>query len=299
MSRGILFFASNNDNINYLKIALLNAYMCKKNLGEDTKITVVTSTTSLDWNVDIKNEIEATFDKIIIDDKTTGEDNIRRYSDTQYYSVKDRFINGNRNSAYDLSPYDETLLLDVDFLMLDGSMNAIWGCAEDFLINDAALGLDHLPLDGEEFRLNQTGIKMVWATAIYFKKSERAKMVFDLVSFIKENWEYYKLLYGFGGYLYRNDFAFSIALHILNGFIENEEFKKLPTPFILTSTDRDHIHQVGLNSITIMFNDMGMKHQNHEHAFYITKIKGHNVHIMNKMSLQKFVDEFIGLYKNV
>lgn len=298
MSKGILFFASNNDNINYLKIALLNAYMCKENLGADTKISVVTSSKSLDWNSDIKSEIESVFDKIIIDDKTTGEENIRRYSDTQYYSVQDRFINGNRNSAYTLSPYDETLLLDVDFLMLDSSMNAVWGCEEDFLINDSAIGLDHEPLRGEEFRLNQTGIKMVWATAIYFKKSERAKMVFDLVSFIKERWDYFKLVYGFGGYLYRNDFAFSIALHILNGFLENDEFKKLPTPFILTSTDRDHIHAVGLNNVALMYNDLGMKNQNHEHAFYITKVKGHNIHIMNKMSLQKFADTFIGLYRN-
>jgi hypothetical protein len=298
MSKGILFFASNNDNINYLKIALLNAYMCKKNLGPDTKISVITSTKSLNDCWDIKPEIQAVFDKIIVDDKTTGVENIRRYSDTQYYSVQDKFINGNRNSAYDLSPYEQTLLLDVDFLMLDSSMNAVWDSEEDFLINDAAIGLDHHPLRGEEYRLNQTGIKMVWATAIYFKKTERAKMVFDLVSFIKERWDYYKLLYGFGGYLYRNDFSFSIALHILNGFIENDEFKKLPTPFILTSTDRDHIHAVGPNSLTLMYNDLGMKNQNHEHAFYITKVKGHNVHIMNKMSLQKFVDEFIGHYKN-
>lgn len=298
MSKGILFFASNNDNVNYLKIALLNAYMCKRNLGKDLPISVVTSTRSLDWNSDLKADIESVFDQIIVDDKTTGEDNIRRYSDTQYYHVQDKFINTNRNSAYELSPYDETLLLDVDFLMQDGSMNAVWGCEEDFLINDQAIGLDHQPLRGEEFRLNQTGIKMVWATAIYFKKTDRARMVFDLVAMIKERWDYFKLLYGFGGYLFRNDFAFSIALHILNGFIENDEFKNLPTPFIVTSTDRDHIHKVGKDSITIMYNDMGMKHQNHEHAFYITKIKGHNVHIMNKLSLQKFADELIGLYRD-
>lgn len=298
MSKGILFFASNNDNVNYLKIALLNAYMCKRNLGKDLPISVVTSNRSLDWNSDLKEEIEAVFDQIIIDDLTTGEDNIRRYSDTQYYNVQDKFINTNRNSAYELSPYDETLLLDVDFLMQDSSMNAVWGSEEDFLINDQAIGLDHQPLRGEEFRLNQTGIKMVWATAIYFKKTDRSKMVFDLVSMIKERWDYFKLLYGFGGYLFRNDFAFSIALHILNGFIENDEFKKLPTPFIVTSTDRDHIYKVGKDSITIMYNDTGMKHQNHEHAFYITKIKGHNVHIMNKLSLQKFADELIGLYRD-
>jgi hypothetical protein len=297
MTKGILFFASNNDSINYLKIALANAYMCKKNLG-DIPISVVTSTKSLEWNSDRLEEIEIIFDKIIIDDATTGDTNVRRYSDTQYYSINDRFINLNRASAFTLSPYDETLLLDVDFLMLDGSMNCVWGHEEDFLINDKAIGLDHEPLRGEEFRLNQTGIKMVWATAIYFKKTERAKMVFDLVSLIKERWDYFKLLYGFGGYLFRNDFAFSIALHILNGFLENDEFKKLPVPYILTSTDRDHIFKVSKDSMTLMYNDMGMKHQNHEHAFYITKVKNHNIHIMNKLSLLKFLDELIELYKN-
>jgi hypothetical protein len=293
MTKGILFFATNNDNVNYLKIAILNAKLCKKNLG-DIPISVVTSTYSLN-SVDKNTDLTRLFDKIIIDDKETGEDNIRNYADTQYYRVADKFINGNRNSAYQLSPYDETLLLDVDFLMFDGSMNSIWGCEEDFLINDQALGLDHQPLRGEEFRLNQTGIKMVWATAVYFKKSERAKMVFDLVSLIKERWDYFKLVYGFGGYLYRNDFSFSIALHILNGFLENDEFKKLPTPFILTSTDRDHIHKIHLNGVTMMYNDISMKNHNHDHEFYLTRIKGHNIHIMNKLSLQKFADELIGL----
>jgi hypothetical protein len=298
MSKGILFFASNNDNVNYLKIALANAYLCKKNLGKDLPISVITSTKSLDWNSNIKDELEKVFDQIIVDDKTTGLENIRKYSDTQYYSVPDRFINGNRNSAFTLSPYDQTLLLDVDFMMLDSSMNCVWDNEEDFMINDKAIGLVHQQLRGEEFRLNQTGIKMVWATAIYFKKTDRVKQVFDMVSLIKEQWDYYKLLYGFGGYLYRNDFSFSIALHILNGFLENNEYKKLPTPFILTSTDRDHVHAVGKNSITIMYNDMAMKNQNHEHAFYLTKVKGHNIHIMNKLSLQKFIDQIIEIHRD-
>jgi hypothetical protein len=299
MSQGILFFASNNEHINYIKIALANAYMCKKNMGAETKISVVTSTKSLEWNIDLIDQIESTFDKIIIDDLTTGNDNMRRFSNTQYYSVKDEFINGNRNSAYDRSPYDETLLLDVDLLIQDSSMNCVWGNEEDFLINDLAIGLDHAPLLGEEFRLNPTGIKMVWATAIYFRKTERVQLIFELVSFIKEQWDYFKFLYGFGGYLYRNDFAFSIALHILNGYLENDEFKKLPTPFILTSTDMDQIYSVGMDTITIFYNDLSLKIHEHEHEFYLTKIKGHNVHIMNKLSLMPVLDELIRLYRNV
>lgn len=297
MSKGILFFATNNAKVNYLKIAYTNALMCKRNLGA-LPISVITSSQSIDECPDIKDSFNAIFDQIIIDDKTTGNDNIRRYSNTQYYSVDDRFINTNRNSAYELSPYEETLLLDVDFLIQDSSMNVIWGSVEDFMINDSALDIDHTQLLGEEFRLNPTGIKMVWATAIYFKKTERVKAIFDMVSFIKEHWDYYKLLYGFGGYLFRNDFAFSIALHIMNAFLENDEFKKLPTPFILTSTDRDHIHEVGDGYIKIMYNDMKFQNQNHEHAFFLTKIKGHNIHIMNKLSLVTFLDTLIEIYKN-
>jgi hypothetical protein len=298
MSKGILFFATNNDNVNYLKIAYTNALMCKRNLGKDLPISVVTSTISIDQCPDIRDQLETIFDQIIIDDKTDGQNNVRRYSNTQYFSLQDRFINTNRNSAYELSPYDETLLLDVDFLIQDSSLNSIWGSVEDFMINDMALNLDHLPLLGEEFRLNPTGIKMVWATAVYFRKTDRVKTIFDMVAFIREHWDYYKLLYGFGGYLFRNDFAFSIALHIMNGFLENDEFKKLPTPFILTSTDRDHIHEVGDGFVKIMYNDMKFQNQNHEHAFYLTKIKGHNVHIMNKLSLLKFLDDLIEIYKD-
>lgn len=297
MSKGILFFATNNDHINYLKIALINAKMCHRHLGKDLPISVVTSTKSLN-NSGYKDEIEATFDKILIDDTTDGLDNIRKYSNTQYFHVADRFINGNRGSAYDLSPYDETLLLDVDFLIQDSSMNSIWGSIEDFMINNVALGLDHKALQGEEFRLNPTGIKMVWATAIYFKKCERVKQIFDMVALIRERWDYFKLLYGFGGYLFRNDFAFSIALHMLNGFLENDEFKSLPTPFILTSTDRDHLHKVDQDSITVMYNDNRYTTYNHDHEFYLTKIKGHNVHIMNKLSLMEFSDQLLEIYKD-
>lgn len=296
MTRGIFFFAINNNNVNYLKIALVNALMCKKHMG-DISVSVATSSDSLRHNKKLKSLIEKTFDKIIIDDVTSGNDNVRKYRDTQYFSLDDRFINTNRNNVYHLSPYDETLLIDVDYLIQDDSLNNVWGCQEDFLINKDAIGLDHRSLLGEEFRLNQTGIKMAWATVIYFRKTERAKAVFDTVSLIKEQWNYFKLLYGFGGYLYRNDFAFSIALHILGGFIEEGDFKPLPVKFLLTSTDRDHLFKVGESEITFMYNDLNKANQNHEHAFYLTKIKGHSVHVMNKLSLQKFADELLEIYK--
>lgn len=298
MSRGILFFASNNTSVNYLKIALANAYMCKRYLGEDTKITVVTSTTSLEANSDLIAEIESVFDKIVVDDATTGCDNLRRYSNTQYYSVKDRFINGNRNSAYDLSPYDETILLDVDFLIQDSTLNFVWGSDEELMINDVAIGLDHKQLAGEERRLNPAGIKMVWATVVYFKKSPSNKLLFGLIGDIKTRWTYYQLLYGFTGSLYRNDFAFSIALHTLGGLIDDTQVSCLPTPYILTSTDRDQLYKVEEGAVTIFHNDISYETFNHDHEFYITKIKGQSIHVMNKLSLLACLDTLLEIYRN-
>jgi hypothetical protein len=278
-------------------MALVNAYMIRRHMG-NIPISVVTSKFSLERNGNIIDELESVFDKILVDDdETIGESNIRNFKNTQYYQVADKFINENRYSAYTATPYDETLIIDVDYLIQDDSLNAVWGSEEDFLINDTAIGLDHRPLLGEEYRLNQTGIKMLWATVVYFKKTERARQIFELVSYIRENWEYFKLLYGFGGYLFRNDFAFSIAIHILNGFLENDEFKRLPVPTLLTSTDRDVIYDVADGSITFLYNDLNPKNQNHEHAFYMTKVKGHNVHVMNKLSMAEFLDRLIEIHK--
>lgn len=295
MSKGILFFAINNSSINYLKIAYANGLMCRKNLN--VPVSVVTSSRSLLANSAIEEKIRSFFDNIFIDDASTGKSNIRRFSNTQYHTIEAPFINENRSSAFNMSPYDETLLIDVDFLIQDSSLSNVWGNVEDFLINEQALNVDHQYLAGEEFRLNSTGIKMVWATCVYFKKTNRVKELFNLIEFIKENWDYYRLLYGFGGYLFRNDFAFAIALHILNGFIEAEEIKKLPVPYILTSTDRDCIFDVEKDAIKILHNDRQLINQNHDHSFYVTKIKNHNVHIMNKLSLQTHLDKLIKIYE--
>ena len=43
-------------------------------------------------------------------------------------------------------------------------------------------------------------------------------MFFDLIKHIEENYIHYRNMYQFKTSVYRNDFAFSIAVHIMNGY---------------------------------------------------------------------------------
>jgi hypothetical protein len=50
-----------------------------------------------------------------------------------------------------------------------------------------------------------------------FRKSTQAKMIFDAMAMIRNNWTHYRNLYSNPRSTYRNDHALSIALNIENG----------------------------------------------------------------------------------
>jgi hypothetical protein len=178
--------------------------------------------------------------------------------------------------------------MDVDYFVLNDSLNKVWGIAEDVLINKSAKSLQHKDLAGPEFRLNPYGIRMYWATLIYFKKSEKAKLLFDLVEHVKEAWHYYKHVYDFPGDLFRNDFAFSIALHMLNGFVDdNGLVKSFPDESILTAVDTDQFRDFeNKNTVVFLTNDLVENYK-----FYFSKVKSVNVHSLNKLAILNKFDE--------
>ena len=61
--------------------------------------------------------------------------------------------------------------------------------------------------------VSDTGIEMCWATVFYFKKTERTRILFDLINHIKNEWEFYRSqISAILASNYRNDFAFAIAI---------------------------------------------------------------------------------------
>lgn len=292
MSKGIVLFGINNGKIDYIKLAIIAAKFAKKNMP-GIPIALITDSTSLDWHSG-EHKLSAYFDSIIEIPKTfsTKFTNNRKYRDTQYYDIIAPFKNESRSLVYDLSPFDETLLIDSDYLIMSDHLSTVWGSVEEFMINNTAIGLDHRQLEGPEFRLNPFGIRMYWATVIYFRKSEKAAMMFHLVEHIRENWDFYKLTYDFPNTMFRNDYAFSIAIHILNGFSVDGDFvTDLPDPSILTATDHDQCFRINaLDDASFFYND-----KKEPWRYYVSRIKGLNVHCMNKFSLLNNFDTIMEL----
>ena len=289
MLKGIVLFGVNNSRVDYIQLAVMAAAFIKKNMP-GTDICLITDIHSQRHHEGKKiYPLSKFFSNVVIlseDIKETFE-NKRAYRDTRYYHVDDKFRNETRSLVYDLSPFDETLLLDTDYLICNNVLSSVWGCDEDVMINRNAIGLLHDPLKSEEFRLNPFGIKMYWATAIYFKKGPKAELLFNLVQHIKENWDFYKLTYDFPGGLFRNDYAFSIAIHILNGFVESNDYvSSLPDDTILTGMDIDQFYGIhSPNELSMFIND-----KSETWKFYATRLKGLNVHCMNKLSLLNHMD---------
>ena len=285
IKRGFLLIAFNNDEIDYIKMACCCALTIKSHLKYN-HITLVTE--SINWLNQIlsKDEIEKIFDNIIIVD-LPNQTNIRTHYDSPWTKFKAPFLNNKRSNAYEISPYEETILLDVDYLVMSDSLDLVWNNTEDFLVNKEALTIRNKKFSSKEIRLSESGIPMYWATIIYFKKCELSKRIFDLTIFIKDNYLFYKHLYKFPGNLFRNDYVFSIAIHIIGGFINNT-IKSFPIHTIKTMDQKDDIVEINKDNILFLNHDPNEPWINH-----LVNLQKTDVHILNKRSFLRHYEHII------
>lgn len=292
MSRGVLMFAHNNTEIDYFKIACANALMVKKNLN--VPVTLVSDSGTADWGRSALGEdfVNSCFEEIIEVGRDWMFKNTRNFSDTTYSTKSLQFYNSGHGQAYKLSPYDETLFIDSDYLIMSSALSNCWGSNNDVMVNHKIFS----PLDVHPYTKNvdELSITLYWATVVYFKKSELAKNLFSLVEDIQINYGYYKDLYCFSGGMFRNDNAFSIAIHMLNGFSKEEPIiRELPITGLLMSWDTDDIYSVnGINDITLY-----AEKARHSGTYILTRLKNTDVHIMNKWAINRHSDRIIELYK--
>jgi len=195
-SRGVVVFAFRSETVDYVKIADQTSRLIRKNLN--LPITLIT---------DPNTAVNFNYDKII-EIKNTGS-NFRTTQDNQLVEWR----NFGRYLAYQLSPYDETLLLDTDYAVLDSSLNKVWDCDFDYKIVQEST----LPEAIFQRRMGYLSHNWLWATVVFFRKTKKAKALFDLIGRVQRNYKYYKTLFNLNGN-YRNDFAFAIADIVVNGY---------------------------------------------------------------------------------
>ena len=238
--KGALIFAYNNETVDYLSMARWSAQNIKRHLDIPTAIVTNETFEPRDFERCITIESPPTDQK-------------RYFRDHKASGV---WYNTNRVSAYDLSPWDQTLLLDSDYVVASDQLNVLFEIDQDFL----AHRWSHDISGNQAFEGNKSfGIyqmPMWWATVVMFRRSNTAKLVFDGMEMIRNNWSHYLQLYQVDEHTYRNDYALSIALNIINGHT-------LSTPGIPWSlaavTPETKLTQLGQDTYKIQYENSEQK----------------------------------------
>lgn len=256
MSNGIIVFGHNSKEIDYVKMASFSAKLANKNLS--VPVSLITDEDSLN-NTEADLKI---FDQVIVKEKS-------KLLNTRMLQEKIiEFNNLNRSDAYNLTPYDRTLLIDSDLLLYSNFLNNYWDYNSEFLICEGMniIGEDNKFLDSV---ISYNSIPTAYATAIFFSKTEKVKQLFELVEYIKEHWKYFFDIYNMASNSFRNDFAFSIANHILTGFKNPDNL----LPKILMTSNKTEVKFLDTDKIILNVDGSTVE------------ITNTDVHIWNKISL--------------
>lgn len=280
--KGVLLIAYNNGKIDYEKLAIIAAANVKRHM-KNNHVTLLTDMNTFEA---LKAELEPdqlaeTFDHIIVED-IQHERNTRMHRDSPWTEFSTQFNNKNKHSIYQKSPYKQTLMIDVDYIVGNNSLDVIFDTDYELaMYKDAVSVRNYKPRIWEQ-KLHPDGIDMWWSTVVYWRSdSEVAKLFFGIWEHVKENYQYYKWLYKFPGVLFRTDYAASIAAHILNGHSTGNTVSELPGKVMRFSEQIDDVVEIKtLNDYVLLCPDPKELWKN-----ICSRVANENIHVMNKMAL--------------
>lgn len=252
MTRGVILFAFNSEKYNYYTMAIHAAKRINHFLN--LPVTVITDVNSV-------QKTTYKFDDVILveperDNKKNGTE----------------WINKGRYQAYELSPYDETLLLDVDYVVNSDTLLKTFELSSDICCHQSIkFFMENIP--NETF--NQWGIETLWATVIMFKKTTKAKQVFECMRMVQNNYNFYTQLHNFMPNPFRNDYALTIALRIVNGHLLPKD-NIIPWPLIHVGNTTSVSHKDGVYTLV---RDITIRNKTRKE--YIL-LKDTDFHMMNK-----------------
>lgn len=283
MKKGIVIYAHNNRKVDYALMSLIAGGLAKKNL--QVPVSLITDPSTIEWmkESNIFEKAVNIFENIIITDRPETNNFRNLHDGLSKDSVP--FVNGNRNSIWELTPYDRTLLIDSDFLILSDRLNEYWDVDQDVMIGESMCDIyDQKRVGYHDLFVSDTGVKLYWATTVMFTKNQTSKFFFDMVEHVKENYKFYADLYRFDPRQYRNDISFSIAKHIVGGF-ETLTDKMLPP--VLTAIDKDILLEIKNNNLLFLVN------HKLDSDFCAASLSGVDVHVMNKQSIYRCKDQLL------
>lgn len=286
MNNGVIIFAHNNKQVDYALMAIISGGLAKKNLN--VPVSLITDNSTVDWLKQSKKYKKAKeiFEHIIITGRPES-DNRRVLYDGENKDIVP-FNNGNRDTVWDLTPYDRTLMIDSDYFILSDNLSEYWNVDSDILIAESITDITEKNRIGYlDKYISEAGIKMLWATTIMFTKNQKTKLFFETVQLIKEQYKLFSDIYTFNPTQYRNDISFSIARHIFSGF---QNIKIYNLPKIITFTDKDI-----LEDVTSSGNLIFLISESRDGNYFPVSINNLDVHVINKQSITRNAEKLLSL----
>jgi len=227
LSQGVLIFAFNNEATDYIAMAAWSARNIRRHLN--LPVAVVTDNPEA--------AAQHKFEHIIATAPDTGGS--RYFAD---YGTTVTWHNAGRINAYELSPFDQTLVLDADYVIASDRLSEVLALPQQF----AAFkdGFDPSSMTNLD-TFGAYNMPMWWATVMMFRRGNVSQYIFDSMQMIRNNWQHYRDLYGIHQSNYRNDYALSIALGLVAGAEQSVHeiswpmFNIMPE-HVLTCTEQDH-----------------------------------------------------------
>lgn len=260
MSRGYVLYAFNTPHCDYVKMAAYNARLIHIHTGYP--VALVTDTES--------SVRAGDFDHVIRKEPNIVSDN---------YGVDRKLWRNTERTGYlEDSPFSRSVVLDVDYLIYNDQTNLLLESSEPLILSRNVRQVSDVHM--EESRVSLFGLDTIWATCFAFEPSQRAVDFFNLVEYVREHYPYFAQLYDFSPKPFRNDFAFTIAHHLMSGNDpKNTEIMINPFKiFIINRRDK----------VLKLYDDGVMAEDSHSGVGYI-RTRGMNVHVLSKASLNQCI----------
>ena len=292
--KGICFFAYNNEEIDYIQLAHIAAGYVKANMVNN-KTCLITDKGTYDYfekRVD-KDFHNACFDHVVLTDFENAP-NPRRHYDSPWAEFTAQFNNSNKHKIFEYTPFEKTLLLDIDYIVKNNFYDYIFDSEFPLAMHRESQYLQYEPPYMNEITLADGGIHHWWSTVIYFDQSVESKTFFDTWAHVKDNWDYYHLLYQFPPALFRTDFCVSIACHLLNGYNENNFVHDFLGIKMRNMDQKDELHEIkSLNDWIFLSHVRKEVWKN-----ILVRNQDLNIHVMNKRALTRHAEPIIESLKD-
>ena len=227
LTQGVLIFAFNNEATDYISMAAWSANNIRRHLNLPVALVTDNPTAAAKHK----------FEHIIVTAPDTG--GARYFAD---YKQTITWHNAGRINAYELSPFDQTLVLDADYVVASDSLLDVLKIPQQFAAFKDAFEPSSMT-NLETF--GAYNMPMWWATVMMFRRGTVSQYIFDSMQMIRANWQHYRDLYGIHQSNYRNDYALSIALGLVAG--AEQSVHEIFRPMLnvmpdhgLTCTEQDH-----------------------------------------------------------